>query len=75
VSDAERDSAGLTGMGEKPLAGRAGNGASSGIGRATARALAAAGARVGLAAPRAERLRELEEVSTSGRVASPLFSV
>jgi NADPH:quinone reductase-like Zn-dependent oxidoreductase len=45
VSDAERDSAGLRGMGETPLAGRAAlvTGASSGIGQATVRALAAAG--------------------------------
>jgi NADP-dependent 3-hydroxy acid dehydrogenase YdfG len=68
VSDAERDSAGLTGMGETPLAGRAVlvTGASSGIGRATARALAAAGARVGLAARRDERLQELEEEIARG---------
>jgi NAD(P)-dependent dehydrogenase (short-subunit alcohol dehydrogenase family) len=55
VSDAERDSPGLTGMGETPLAGRVAlvTGASSGIERATASALAAAGARVGLAVRRA----------------------
>jgi NADP-dependent 3-hydroxy acid dehydrogenase YdfG len=42
-------------------------GASSGIGRATALALAAAGARVGLAARRAERLEELrEEIGRGG---------
>jgi NADP-dependent 3-hydroxy acid dehydrogenase YdfG len=51
------------------LAGRAAvvTGASSGIGQATARALAAAGAQVGLAARRAGRLEELEkEISRSG---------
>ena len=75
VSDAERDSAGLTGMGQTPLAGRVAlvTGASSGIGRATARALAAAGAQVGLAARRAERLRELEEeIAQGGREAIAL---
>jgi NADP-dependent 3-hydroxy acid dehydrogenase YdfG len=68
MSDAERDSAALTGMGETPLADRVAlvTGASSGIGRATARALAAAGARVGLAARRAERLEELEQEITRG---------
>lgn len=68
MSDAERDSAGPTGMGATPLAGRAAlvTGASSGIGRATARALAAAGAQVGLAARRAERLQELEEEIARG---------
>ena len=40
MSNAERDSAGLTGMGGTPLAGRVAlvTGASSGIGRATAKA-------------------------------------
>ena len=68
VSEAEQDNPGLTGTGGTPLAGRAAlvTGASSGIGQATARALAAAGARVGLAARRAERLQELEEEIARG---------
>jgi NADP-dependent 3-hydroxy acid dehydrogenase YdfG len=55
-------------MGATPLEGRAAlvTGASSGIARATARALAAAGARVVLAARWAERLRELEEEIARG---------
>ena len=75
VSDAERDSAGLTGRGETSLAGRVAlvTGASSGKGRATARALAAAGAQVGLAARRAESLEELEEeIAQGGREAIAL---
>jgi NADP-dependent 3-hydroxy acid dehydrogenase YdfG len=75
MSNAERDSAGLTGMGGTPLAGRVAlvTGASSGIGRATAKALAAAGAQVGLAARRAESLEELEEeIAQGGREAIAL---
>jgi NADP-dependent 3-hydroxy acid dehydrogenase YdfG len=68
MSDAERDTAGFTGVGATPLAGRAAlvTGASSGIGRATARVVAAAGARVGLAARRAERLEKLEQEIARG---------
>jgi NADP-dependent 3-hydroxy acid dehydrogenase YdfG len=56
-------------IGGTPLAGRTAvvTGASSGIGRATARALAGAGAKVGLAARRVERLEELaEEIGQGG---------
>jgi hypothetical protein len=69
ISDAKQEPRGFPDVGETPLVGRAAviAGASSGIGRATGRALAAAGARVGLAARRAERLVELkEEIDQSG---------
>lgn len=69
MSDAKPEARGFSEAGETPLAGRAAviTGASSGIGQATARACAAAGARVVLAARRAERLEELkEEIDQSG---------
>ena len=69
MSDAKQGVRDVPEVGGTPLAGRTAviTGASSGIGRATARALAAAGARVGLAARRAERLEGLkEEISQSG---------
>ena len=69
MSDAEQEALGFPRMGETPLAGRSAliTGASSGIGRATARELAATGARVGLAARRAERLEELKgEIDRNG---------
>jgi NAD(P)-dependent dehydrogenase (short-subunit alcohol dehydrogenase family) len=56
MSDAKQEARGVPEVGGTPLAGRAAliTGASSGIRRATARALAAAGARVGLAARRSQ---------------------
>ena len=69
MNDATQEDRGLPDVGETPLADRAAliTGASSGIGRATARALAAAGAHVGLAARRVERLEELKaEIDRSG---------
>ena len=69
MSDAKQEVRDVPEVSGTPLAGRAAviTGASSGIGRATARALAAAGARVGLAARRAERLEGLkEEIGQSG---------
>jgi NADP-dependent 3-hydroxy acid dehydrogenase YdfG len=62
---------------ERDLNGRVAvvTGASSGIGEATARALAAAGARVGLLARRAERLDEIAaSLSTRGLVARPFVA-
>jgi NADP-dependent 3-hydroxy acid dehydrogenase YdfG len=69
MTDAEQEVRAVPEAGATPLAGRAAvvTGASSGIGQATARALAAAGTRVGLAARRAGRLKELEkEIGRSG---------
>src|ERR687894_207515 len=69
MTDAKQEDRSTPEVGGTPLAGRAAviTGASSGIGRATARALAGAGARVGLAARRVERLEELaEEIGQSG---------
>lgn len=64
-------------VGGTPLAGRSAlvTGASSGIGRATAVALAGAGARVGLAARRAELLDEVsEEITEAGGEALALLA-
>jgi len=69
MTDAEQEARAVPVAGATPLAGRTAvvTGASSGIGQATARALAASGARVGLAARRVERLAELEkEIAQSG---------
>jgi NAD(P)-dependent dehydrogenase (short-subunit alcohol dehydrogenase family) len=69
MSDAEQEARGVPEVDGSPLAGRAAvvTGASSGIGQATARALAASGVWVGLAARRVERLAELEkEIAQSG---------
>ena len=69
MTDAEQEDRDVPEVGGMSLAGRSAvvTGASSGIGRATTRALAAAGARVGLAARRAGRLDELaEEIGQSG---------
>src|ERR687894_485686 len=68
MTDAKQEDRSTPEVGGTPLAGRAAviTGASSGIGRATARALAGAGARVGLAARRAERLEELEQEIARG---------
>jgi NADP-dependent 3-hydroxy acid dehydrogenase YdfG len=69
MRDAEQEARAIPGAGATPLAGRAAvvTGASSGIGQATARALAFAGVRVGLAARRVERLEELaREIAQSG---------
>lgn len=69
MSDTEQEARGVPEVSGTPLAGRSAvvTGASSGIGRATALALAAAGARVGLAARRAERLKELKgEIGEGG---------
>lgn len=69
MTDARQEARDAAEAGGTPLTGRAAvvTGASSGIGRATARALAAAGARVGLVARRTERLEELkQEISRGG---------
>lgn len=69
MTDATQGVRGTQGAGGALLVGRAAviTGASSGIGRATALALAGAGVRVGLAARRAERLEELEkEIGRAG---------
>jgi NADP-dependent 3-hydroxy acid dehydrogenase YdfG len=69
MSDAKQETRGFLEVGGTPLAGLAAvvTGASSGIGQSTARALAAAGAGVGLAARRAERLEALKgEIDRSG---------
>jgi NAD(P)-dependent dehydrogenase (short-subunit alcohol dehydrogenase family) len=68
MTDAEQESRAVPEAGATPLADRAAvvTGA-SGIGRATAWALASAGARVGLAARRASRLEDLaEEIGCNG---------
>ena len=77
MTDANQEARGVPEVGGTPLAGRAAvvTGASSGIGRATARALAGAGVKVGLAARRAERLEELrEEIGQSGGEACTLLT-
>jgi NADP-dependent 3-hydroxy acid dehydrogenase YdfG len=58
MSDARQEVRGVPEAGGTPLAGRAFviTGASSSIGRGTARTLAGAGARLGLAARRIERI-------------------
>ena len=69
MTDVNQESLRVPEVNGTPLTGRTAviTGASSGIGRATARALAGAGARVGLAARRAERLEELKvEIGQSG---------
>ena len=69
MTDAEQEARAVPVAGATPLAGRAAvvTGASSGIGQATARALADSGAWVGLAARRVERLEELaREIAQSG---------
>ena len=75
MTDAKQEARGVPEVGGTPLAGRAAvvTGASSGIGRTTARALAGAGVKVRLAARRAERLEELrEEIGQSGGEARTL---
>jgi len=75
MTDVEQEKQGSPEVAGSPLVGRAAviTGASSGIGQATARAFAAAGAKVGLAARRAERLEGLRgEIARNGGGAEAL---
>lgn len=75
MTDARQENRAAPEAGGTPLAGRATivTRASSGTGRATARALAAAGARVGLAARRAGRLEEAREGDRPKRRGGPVL--
>ena len=68
MTDSQQKGQRVLEVGGTPLSGRSAvvTGASSGIGRSTARALAGAGARVGLAARRAERLEDLRDEIVQG---------